>query len=233
MFILILIAVFIAFVVSASAGMGGSLILIPVMALTLGSKSGIAVSAILLGCNNIFKVIAYRRTIPLKPILGIMIFIAIGAFLGSIIMVGVSSVWVDWAIIMSFVISFLFERKQWYKIRHLSVSVYAFLAGISSGFSGTSGPLKGVALRNLNLDRFYLVGGASLVSLVGDMVKTTVYFQGALYDTFTYKIVIYSLFIMPFAVYLGKFINEKIGEKAYSVLFWTVMFGYSIRIIVM
>ena len=37
-----------SFFVSASAGMGGSLVLVPVLALSLGTKEGIALAALLL-----------------------------------------------------------------------------------------------------------------------------------------------------------------------------------------
>lgn len=227
----ILFSIFIGFVVSASAGMGGSLILVPILALTLGSKTGIAISAILLGCNNLFKVIAYRRTIPLKSIFKILILIALGAGLGSAIMARAPEIWVDWAIIISFFMAFLFERKKWTRLRSITAPGFAFLAGISSGFSGTSGPLKGIALRNLKLNRFYFVGGASVISLAGDLVKASVYFQWSFFGEFDNGLIICSLFIMPIAVYIGKLINEKIGERAYTFLFWVVMLGYSIRIL--
>ena len=51
---------------SASAGLGGSLILVPSIAMFFGTKQGIALASLLLACNNIFKVIAYHRTIPVE-----------------------------------------------------------------------------------------------------------------------------------------------------------------------
>src|SRR5688572_18807258 len=42
-----------AFLLSASAGLGGSLLLVPVFALLLGPKQGIALAALLLMGNNI------------------------------------------------------------------------------------------------------------------------------------------------------------------------------------
>ena len=58
-------AAFFAFTLSSSAGLGGSLILVPTMTLLLGPKEGIAVAAVLLGLNNVLRVIAYRRHVPL------------------------------------------------------------------------------------------------------------------------------------------------------------------------
>lgn len=73
-----------------------------------------------------------------------------------------------------------------------------------------------MALRNLNFDRFHFVGAASVVSLVGDIVKTTIYYQGALIATTGIRIMLYPLVLIPFAVLVGKMINDKIGERTYS-----------------
>ena len=63
---LTLVAVAASFAVSASAGLGGSLILVPTLALVLGTKEGVAMAALLLAGNNVVKVIAYRRSLPFR-----------------------------------------------------------------------------------------------------------------------------------------------------------------------
>ena len=221
-----------SFTLSASAGLGGSLILVPAMSLLLGSKEGIAVAALLLGINNIFKVWAYRQTIPLKPALGVLVLTMAGAALGASLMVAAPKRWVDIAIIISFTLSFLVESRKWFTFRKVLALFFAFFSGATSGFSGTSGPLKGVALRSLNLERMYFVGAASIVSLAGDAVKTSIFLRSSLVNhSTTLTILLSAIIIMPFAVYLGRFINEEIGERSYTALFWTVMAGYTARLI--
>lgn len=202
------------------------------MSLLLGSKEGIAVAALLLGINNIFKVWAYRQTIPIKAALGVLILTMAGAALGASLMVAAPKRWVDIAIIVSFTLSFLVESRQWFTFRKALALFFAFFSGATSGFSGTSGPLKGVALRSLNLERMYFVGAASIVSLAGDAVKTSIFLRSSLVNHITtLTILLSATLIMPFAVYLGRFINEEIGERSYTALFWTVMAGYTARLI--
>ena len=55
MMVLTLIAVAVSFTVSASAGLGGSLVLVPILALVLGTKEGVALAALLLAANNVVK----------------------------------------------------------------------------------------------------------------------------------------------------------------------------------
>ena len=57
-----LIAAAAAFTLSASAGLGGSLILVPALSLLLGAKQGVALAALMLAANNVFKVALYWRT---------------------------------------------------------------------------------------------------------------------------------------------------------------------------
>ena len=60
----VLVAIAVSFTLSSAAGMGGSLVLIPVLIAVVGVKEGIALSALLLAANNVAKVIAYRTTLP-------------------------------------------------------------------------------------------------------------------------------------------------------------------------
>ena len=56
--IVVLALVYVSFAVSASAGLGGSLVMVPTLALFLGSKVGVALAALLLAGNNVVKIIA-------------------------------------------------------------------------------------------------------------------------------------------------------------------------------
>lgn len=137
-----------AFLLSASAGFGGSLLLVPALALLLGPKQGIALSALLLMGNNVAKVIAYRRTIPIRAVAVTLILTLVGTALGAQLLLGAPETWVSAAIILAFALSFVAERIGTMRLLHVATPLFAFAAGATSGFSGTSGPLKGVALRN-------------------------------------------------------------------------------------
>ncbi|MDQ3698341.1 MAG: TSUP family transporter, partial [Gemmatimonadota bacterium] len=104
-------------------------------------------------------------------------------------------------------------------------------AGATSGFSGTSGPLKGIALRGLGLDRARLVGAASAVSLAGDATKAVVFLHASLLDSAHWPILLWALPLMPITALVGRRINRQIGERAYTTLFWLVIAGYSARLL--
>jgi hypothetical protein len=117
------------------------------------------------------------------------------------------------------------------RVRVAGGPVLAFGAGATSGFSGTSGPLKGMAIRQLDLDRAHFVGAASLVSLAGDATKTVIFTEAALLGSQSFMMALFAVPLMLVATFSGRRINQTIGERGYAVLFWGVMTGYTARLL--
>jgi uncharacterized protein len=151
--ILVLLAAAAAFTTSAAAGLGGSLILVPALALLLGTKEGVALAALLLALNNVVKVFAYRRTIPLAGSAIVIAWTIVGSAVGAWLLVAAPASLVSAGVVASIGLSLLAERLTDARpTRRAAAPALAFASGATSGFSGTSGPLKGVALRHLELD---------------------------------------------------------------------------------
>ncbi|MDH3753646.1 MAG: sulfite exporter TauE/SafE family protein [Acidimicrobiia bacterium] len=229
---LTLTAVAVSFAVSASAGLGGSLILVPTLALMLGTKEGVALAALLLAGNNVVKVIAYRRSLPVRASALIVGCVALGALIGARLLVAAPERLVALAVVMAFAVSLIIETWASDPIRLAGGPTLAFASGATSGFSGTSGPLKGVAVRSLNFDREHTVGAASLASLAGDSTKAAVFADAQLLDSTSVMFAIAAIPLMVVATFTGRHLNRSIGEAGYAALFWTVMSGYTVRILV-
>ncbi len=226
----VLLLVFASFTVSASAGLGGSLLLVPTLAFFLGPKEGVALAALLLASNNVMKIAAYRRTLPFRAAAGIIVLIVAGAVVGATLLVKAPAAWVTVGIVFMFVASLLAERFEVDKLRTGFAPFLAFVSGSSSGFSGTSGPLKGVAIRNLDLDRRHFVGAASLASFAGDAAKTAIFADAQLLGRSSILLALAAVPLMAMGTWTGSALNERAGERTFSVLFWTVMTGYSVRL---
>lgn len=231
--ILVLALVYAAFTVSASAGLGGSLLMVPTLALFLGSKEGVALAALLLASNNVLKIIAYRRTLPFRKASGIIVLIVLGAAVGSTLLVNAPEWAVTIGIVVMFVVSVVAERMQLSNLRTGLAPFLAFVSGASSGFSGTSGPLKGVAIRNLDLDRRHFVGAASLASFAGDATKAAIFADAELLGRTSIYIALAALPLMALGTWTGSTINRRAGERTFAVLFWTVMAGYTVRLFIL
>ncbi len=229
--ILALIAVTAAFVVSASAGLGGSLVLVPALALVLGTKEGAALAALLLAGNNVVKLVAYRVTIPWRAAAWLVVATVIGAAVGARLLVSAPEDMVTVAVIAGFAAALAFERLQLPWLRRRAAPVLALGSGLTSGFSGTSGPLKGIAIRSLPLDRLHIVGAASVVSFAGDAIKTAIYTDAVLLGGDAYTLAAVAVPLMVAATWFGRSLNHRIGERGYTMLFWSVMAGYTWRLL--
>jgi hypothetical protein len=154
-----------------------------------------------------------------------------GSALGASLLVVAPERLVQAVIIVSLSSVFLMEQVKFDSLSRGTSAVAAFLAGATSGFSGTSGPLKGLALRRLSLDRLHFVGAASAVSLAGDLMKTTVFAEASLLDNISWSVILIASPLMVLATLAGRQLNRQIGERAFAGLFWTVMAGYALRLI--
>ncbi|HJU52148.1 MAG TPA: TSUP family transporter [Acidimicrobiia bacterium] len=231
MMVLALMAVAVSFTVSASAGLGGSLILVPILALVLGTKEGVALASLLLAANNVVKVGAYRETLPYRKSLLVIVLVAVGAALGALLLVSAPERVVTVAVITSFVLALIAERLDLSGLRRLGGPLLALGSGATSGFSGTSGPLKGMAIRQLELDRAHFVGAASLASLAGDATKATVFTDAGLLGADSFLVALAAVPLMVLATLAGRRVNRAIGERGYTSLFWAVMAGYTARLV--
>lgn len=227
-----LLLVAVSFLVSATVGLGGSLVLIPTLTVALGAKEAIPLAALLLGLNNGMKLAGYRRTVPWRAAVGVVAALSVGAAIGARALVAAPEWLVTAAVVISFGATVAFERLGRSELMAAASPVLAFAAGATSGFSGTSGPLKGVALRALHLDRRHLAGGASLASLAGDITKAGVFAHAGLLDGASLRWALGAVPLMAVATAVGVRSNRRVGEAVFAVLFWAVMGGYTVRLLV-
>jgi uncharacterized protein len=220
-----------AFTLSASAGLGGSLLLVPSMALLFGAKQGVAVAALLLACNNVAKTVAYRKTIPLGSAAGVLILTVLGAALGAGLLVAAPEWMVRAAVAIGITVAFTSERLAHRRMRRQAAPLLAFAAGTASGFSGTSGPLKGIAVRCLDFDRQHFVGAVTVISLAGDAAKVAVFSSAETIPAGSWPLLALAFPLMVGGTWCGHRLNHRLGERGYAVLFWGVMAGYTVRLL--
>jgi hypothetical protein len=240
MIVFYFLAVGASFLLSATVGLGGSLIAVPAMIAFLGVKTGVAMAAILLASNNIGKVIAYRRTIPWRSASFLAGLNMLGAFIGAHLLVAIAPRWVMIIVLISLLWSLFTEamsrfsclpsphftaKKSW-----LITGLYSLASGLTSGISGTSGPLKGLAIRYFARDRRYYAGAASLISCLGDITKASVFAQASLLSPQDLQFFLFTLPLIPLCVLAGRWCNYKSGEHRFTYLFLLVMVGYTWRL---
>jgi uncharacterized membrane protein YfcA len=236
-FILLLGGISSALFLSSVAGFGGSLILTPLLVLTLGAKQGIALSALILATHNGIKLIAYRSFLPIKASMVITGATLAGVFIGSVLLVAMPDKVAIFLLIFFSVTTLLFEVSHQFNSRTFNQNTkalspwIAFLSGIASGSSGTSGPLKGLAVKNLQLDCLEHVGAASIVSFAGDVLKAGVFSSAGLLNSDSLTTLAFVTPLMPICAFAGLAFNKRFGDKAFAAIFWVLIGGYILRTI--
>lgn len=229
--IVLALAIYASFVISASVGLGGSLVLVPTLVLAIGPKEGVALAALLLACNNVLKVHAYRTTLPVKKSGVILACTIVGVVFGATLLTRASSTVVMVAVIAALAVSLVLELFKVEPVRRGSSPALALASGATSGFSGTSGPLKGVAVKNLGLDRLHTVGAASIVSLGGDLTKTAIFVDAGLLGRSAWLVALVSVPLMVAGTFTGRRLTGWLGEGRWAAVFWVTMVGYSARLV--
>jgi uncharacterized membrane protein YfcA len=228
---LVLLVTFAALTVSSVAGYGGSLILVPALAAILGPREGIALAGLVLACNNVCKCIAYRRTLALRRGRSLLVVTVIGVVAGSQVLLVLPERALVGLIVVAAVGSLAAELAGDRLAGSKRRSVLPMTAASStlSGATGTSGPLKGMAIRHLGLPRLEHVGLASAASLLGDAVKTGIFADAGLLPSMSPFVLLAAAPMMPVAAWLGLRINTRISEDTFRWVFWGVVGAYTMR----
>lgn len=220
----------VSFAVSSSAGLGGSLVLVPALAAVLGTKEGVAFAALLLAGNNVAKAVAYRDDLPFRRALIVIGPTVAGAWIGASLLIVAPERLVTVAVIVSIAATLALEVATGSSHRPVGVPLLAGGAGLTSGFSGTSGPLKGVAVRGLGLAPSATVGAATLASLAGDVTKSLTFASDGYLGERQLAVAVGMIPLMVVGTALGRRFNRRLGSDGYTTWFWIVMGGYSLRL---
>jgi uncharacterized protein len=222
---------FFSFVISASSGMGGSLLVIPAFSMLLGVKEAIVLSSVLLTLNNVSKFIFYYNYFSFKSIGYLLAFIVVGSVMGSYIMLQLNEVFLSVFLLVHIVASLVIQHYSTIQFKLAAGNGYAFLSGLFSGISGSSGPLKAISVRCRFVSNQEIAASVTVLSLFGDFSKCVVYLKHNTIAEANYKYIIIGILMMPLATWLGKKINKSVSIKGYNILFCAVLAGYILKII--
>jgi uncharacterized membrane protein YfcA len=204
--------------------------MVPTMMVIFGPKQGVAIAALLLAFNNVAKAVAYRKTLPVKKSLLVVVPTVIGAFIGASLLARAPETWVVTAVIASLAASLVVEAVSGTSQRTVGAPLLAGAAGVTSGFSGTSGPLNGVAVRGLGLDRRHTVGAATLASLAGDVTKSLTFAGEGLLGSRQFLLALACIPLMIGGTMLGYQFNGRLGDDGYRKWFWLIIGAYGLRL---
>lgn len=178
--ILVVVIGWVGFVVSSTFGVGGALLLIPLLAQRMPAAHAVALSAPVMLFNNLLKAIVFRRSIDKRGALLVSALALPAAFLGALwstrlddrlILVGVAAL-----IVFSIVVERGLERRV--RVSDRGLLWWGALTGAISGVCGAAGPPTAIGLRGWGLDKERFVATVALFAILLQIVKIPAYVAG-------------------------------------------------------
>jgi len=212
--------------VSAVAGIGVGLVLLPVLVLYLGVKSAIPILALALVAAATTRVTVYRREIDVRAaawsILGAVPTTALGAYLFTVAPPVLLTRMLGLLLLLILVgrrlhlRSLPMRRPVWFL--PLGVAI-----GVVSGLMSGVGPLLAPFYLSYGLRKGAYVGTVGTMALAMQATKLAVFGTTAL---LTPRVLAYGLFLMPLTVLgtvLGKRILLRVSERMFVLVIEGVM----------
>lgn len=180
-FAALMIVAFIGFVLSATFGVGGAMLLIPMLAQRMPAAHAVALAAPVMLFNNVLKAWVFRKHVSRRGTLLVSALALPGAFVGAYvagdfddraILIGIALL-----IVMSIVVERSKSAEQGRAVR-LGDKALLFWGGVTgaiSGLCGAAGPPTAIGLRAWGLDKEAFVGTVAVFAILLQIVKMPAY----------------------------------------------------------
>ncbi len=174
---LVLFVGFIGFVFSSVFGVGGALLLIPLLAQRMPASHAVALAAPVMLSNNVLKGWVFRKHVDKRAFLLVSALALPAAFAGAtfaarvddrVILLGVAGL-----ILLSLVVERGFHKRVRFGSRALFF--WGALIGAISGLVGAAGPPTAIGLRGHGLDREAFVGTVAWFAILLQLTKIPAY----------------------------------------------------------
>jgi uncharacterized protein len=211
-----------AFVVSATCGFGGRLVLVPVLALWLGAPTAVALSSPVLTLNSLGKCVLLWRDIDWRRAGWMLLGAVPGAYLGASALAALPA---DLAprvigvLLLLGVAVTLANRVRWPRLPAPALAAAGLAAGAASGVAGAGGPTRAVTLRGAGLSRAPLVATSAVVDIAMAAVNIPIYIQAGFIQPEHILIVVPLAITAWIGIAIGRTLLHRITEPTYRIVF--------------
>lgn len=215
---LLFIGAFIVFILSTISGGGASLLLMPLIALTIGVKAVAPVMTFGIAMNSTSKVFFFWKNIDWRLFKWLFPSTIVGSVFGALMFAHLSSEYLQ-IIIGIFLVATVFQLKTEKKnetgekkIKTWHFVPIGFCISFLSGLIGGVGPLMNSAYLNYGMTKEGMIGTRAANAVVLHITKIVSY---AYLGYVTGEVLFYGLLIgasATFATYVGKLLLSKISD---------------------
>jgi uncharacterized membrane protein YfcA len=234
-FVVVFFSGLIASIISAVAGFGGAILLLPLLTYSVGIEMAVPLLTIAQIFGNASRVWFGKKELAWKPIIIFLItaipFVIIGSILFSHLDGKTIKVIIG-ILLISIVFIKIFVRLE-IKINNGVMVFGGALTGIISGIAGSAGPISALLFNSLGLTAGAYIASEAFTALVMHIIKTIMYKS---FLNIEIKIIIYGIIIgiaMVIGSFIGKKLIQKISKKFFQIIISIFLIIAGIQMIIL
>lgn len=219
-YLILFLAAYGAATISASAGFGGALIFLPILANIVGIKEAVPVLTIAQLFGNGSRFWFGRHQLKWKPVLYFLAGSIPLSILGSYMYADFKADWLFKWIGVFLILVVVYRRLNINKIRggYAGMILGGAITGFLSGIAGSAGPMGAAFFLGLNMPPLAYVASDAFASLVMHLTKIIVYSKYSLITAKGFFVGSFAGIAMILGSYTGKLIISRISRERYVLI---------------
>jgi uncharacterized protein len=235
-YIIIIIAAFLAVTLATMIGFGSKLALIAVLLFFFDMKSAVIITATFTIVSFSFRLFLFRKSFDKKLFLRMLVFLIPGIVIGLLIFKSIEAenlkLMFAVFLLLFVVYKILFQKEPKYKFTELTLGVGIFFFGLMEATIGAAGPLMAIFLLHYGKRKEEFVAFAASMFLVSSIVRVSGYAYYGLINKSILPIIAIIAFISIIGNLAGKKLLKKMPVKVFEYLVLGMFFVIGMRDIV-
>jgi uncharacterized membrane protein YfcA len=205
------------FLVSATFGIGGVVLLIPMLSLALPPAQAVALSAPVMLVNNVAKSLLYRRSLNRRALWLVSALSLPTAFVAALLTASVDERVLLVAVAALVVATLFVERVQQRTIRmsDRALLLWGIVTGVISGMCGAAGPPTAIGLRSYGLSKDAFVATVSVFAVALQFAKMPAYVLTEVLSPSHLPLAVWLAVLGLLSVVIGPRILRRVPEKLF------------------
>ena len=211
---------FVGFVISATFGIGGVVLLIPLLSTKLPPAQAVAVSAPIMLVNNLGKTWVYRRHVDRHALFLVSALAVPTAFVAALLTARVDDRVILLSVAGLIVLSVVVEhvRARPVRLSARALLLWGLVTGVISGLCGAAGPPTAIGLRGYGLSREAFVATVAVFAVLLQVAKVPAYLATDVLPVRLLPLCAVLGAVAVVAVAVGPPLLKKVPERTFKVV---------------
>jgi uncharacterized membrane protein YfcA len=221
----------IAEILGTIGGFGSSVFFVPIANLFFDFQAVLGITALFHLSSNLSKIAIFKKGFDKKIVLNLgipaILFVSIGAYFSKFLDPKILT-YILGAFLIILSLLFLLFKKLKINPNKKNAFIGGSLSGLSAGFLGTGGAIRGITLAAFKLDKNKFIATSAIIDLGVDFSRTIIYyFNGYMRKEHLYLVPIL-LVVSVLGTWIGKKVLDKISQEQFRSFVLLLILGIGI-----